>query len=102
MIRNIFAHHSRLWNRELSITPVNPVKEDLCWPAYLNKRHQHTRLSSVLSMLYPMMKVIHSKTTWGNQLFALFDDFKEISVKDMGLPLNWRNDDFWNESIRSK
>lgn len=102
VIRNICAHHSRLWNRELSITPVNPVKDDWCWPAYLNKRQQHTRLSGVLSMLYHMMKVIHPKTTWGTHLFALFDDFKEIPVKDMGLPLNWRNDDFWNESFRSK
>jgi hypothetical protein len=101
-IKNICAHHSRLWNRELSITPVNPVKEDLCWPTYLSKKQQHTRLSSVLAMLYHMMKVIHPKTTWGNQLFVLFDDFKEIPVKDMELPLNWRNDEFWDESLSTK
>lgn len=94
-IRNICAHHSRLWNRELSITPVNPVKSDFSWPKYLSTKQQHTRLSSVLAMLYHMMKAIHPQTSWGEQLFGLFDNFQEIPVRDMGLPLNWREDSFW-------
>lgn len=102
VIRNICAHHSRLWNRELSITPVNPIKEDLIWPVYLNKHQQHTRLSSVLSMLHHIMKVIHPKTAWGKQLFALFDEFPELPVKDMGLPSNWRDDNFWEEVNSTK
>lgn len=95
VIRNICAHHSRLWNRELSITPVNSTIKEFCWPNYLSTKQQHTRLSSVLAMLYHMMKVIHPQTSWGKQLFGLFDDFKEIPVRDMGLPSNWRSDCFW-------
>jgi abortive infection bacteriophage resistance protein len=96
VIRNICAHHSRLWNRELSIKPINPIKKDFCWPHYLNTEHRHTRLSIVLSILYHMMKIIHPQTTWGEQLFSLFETFPEIPIKDMGLPATWSQDDFWN------
>jgi abortive infection bacteriophage resistance protein len=32
-IRNICAHHSRLWNRELGIKPEHPKSIQLVWPA---------------------------------------------------------------------
>ena len=95
VIRNICAHHARLWNRELGIKPAYPIKKELCWPQYLAKHDQHTRLSMVLAVLQHMMSVIHPKTTWDNLIFALFDNFQEIHVEDMGLPINWREDGFW-------
>ncbi|WP_284498405.1 hypothetical protein [Legionella maioricensis] len=42
-----------------------------------------------------MMKRINFKNTWRDQLFSLFGTFNEISVSDMGLPVNWKEDDFW-------
>nr|WP_245153128.1 Abi family protein [Xanthomonas oryzae] len=34
-IRNICAHHSRLWNRELGIRPELPAAPDFAWPHHL-------------------------------------------------------------------
>lgn len=42
-----------------------------------------------------MMKRINSNNTWRDQLFSLFETFKEIPVGDMGLPTHWKEDDFW-------
>jgi len=95
VVRNICAHHARLWNRELGIMPVNATIKGFCWPVYLDAAHQHTHLSIVLSILTHMMKRINSQNTWRDQLFSLFKTFNEIPVSDMGLPAHWKEDDFW-------
>lgn len=33
-VRNICAHHSRLWNRELGIKPETPKQRSFFWPEY--------------------------------------------------------------------
>ena len=94
-VRNICAHHARLWNRELGIIPVNPTIKGFSWPSYLEATHQHTRLSIVLSILTHMMRNINSKNIWQEQLFSLFEIFNEIPVGKMGLPNDWKVDIFW-------
>lgn len=95
VIRNICAHHARLWNRELGIKPAYPTQKDFYWPAYLSKDHAHTRVAVVFAILHHMMQRISPNTHWHEGLFHLFDEFSEISVGDMGLPVNWKMDRFW-------
>lgn len=84
VIRNICAHHARLWNRELGIKPAYPTQKDFSWPSYLDKDHPHTRVAIVFSILHHMMKRISPDTEWYKKLFALFDDFKEIHLTVWG------------------
>ncbi|WGT25886.1 Abi family protein [Pseudomonas marginalis] len=43
-IRNMCAHHSRLWNRELGIRPELPRKANFLWPGQLFQPGPHTRI----------------------------------------------------------
>lgn len=95
VIRNICAHHARLWNRELGIRPVYPTQKDFSWPSYLNREHPHTRVATVFSILHHMMQQISPDTGWHNRLFLLFDDFHDIPLSSTGLPNDWKNDVFW-------
>lgn len=95
VIRNICAHHARLWNRELGIKPAYPTQKDFSWPSYLNKDHPHTRIAIVFSILHHMMQRVSPDTGWHNRLFSLFDEFSDISLKSMGLPDDWKEDEFW-------
>jgi abortive infection bacteriophage resistance protein len=95
VIRNICAHHARLWNRELGIKPAYPTQKDFSWPSYLNKDYPHTRIAIVFSILHHMMQRVSPDTGWHNRLFSLFDEFSAISLKSMGLPNDWQEDGFW-------
>lgn len=97
VIRNICAHHSRLWNRELGIKPVHPTQKDFIWPFYLKCHTQHTRIATVLSILHYIMQWVSPDTNWYNHLLNLFERFPEIPIKQMGLVENWNKDEFWQE-----
>ena len=95
VIRNICAHHSRLWNRELGIKPVVPKQNTINWPKYLMIDSHHTRVSVILAMLQYFMIQVAPHSNWQQRLFELFDDFPDIHIESMGLPQNWQEDIFW-------
>jgi len=102
-VRNICAHHSRLWNRELGIKPALPKNAQFNWPAYLRNKGQesiHTRISVVLPILQHFMNECAPHASWQERLFVLFDQFPKIALQSMGLPNNWREDPFWLNSSK--
>ena len=97
-VRNMCAHHSRLWNRELGIKPASPKSAQFNWPNYLKNSGQepmHTRISVVLAILQHFMNECAPHASWQHRLIELFDQFPQIALRSMGLPDNWRNDPFW-------
>lgn len=95
VIRNICAHHARLWNRELGIKPVLPKKEPIEWPQYLLRTGQHTRIAAVLAILHHLMKRVSPHTKWDQKLIELLSEYPDIPRRAMGLPDNWDSDPFW-------
>lgn len=101
VIRNICAHHARLWNRELGIKPIYPTQKDFFWPTYLEQDYSHTRVAVVFAILHHMMQRVSPDTCWHERLFSLFGEFSEIPVGNMGLPKHWKEDHFWQISAAS-
>lgn len=94
-IRNICAHHSRLWNRELGIRPELPKTVGFLWPQYLQQPGPHARTSTVLSILNLLMRRVSPHTSWDRRLHQLLSDFPEINLQAMGFPSSWKEDPFW-------
>jgi len=94
-IRNICAHHGRLWNRELGIKPEQPKSRNLTWPEYLKRNSPHTRIAVVLAILHHLMQQVSPQSLWHQRLSELVNEFKEIPLASMGLPENWQKDEFW-------
>ncbi|MGZ8183063.1 MAG: Abi family protein [Methylobacter sp.] len=94
-IRNICAHHGRLWNRELGIKPEKPKSTNLVWPQYLKHDNPHTRIAVVLAILHHLMQQVSPNTRWHHRIIELFSEFKEIPLYAMGLKDNWQEDVFW-------
>lgn len=95
MIRNICAHHGRLWNRELGIKPEKPKSTNLVWPQYLKGDNSHTRIAVVLAILHHLMQQVSPHTHWHFRVIELFREFEEIPLSAMGLQDNWKEDEFW-------
>lgn len=95
-VRNICAHHSRMWNRELGIRPELPKKASFLWPVHLLQPGPHSRMFSALSILNHLMYQVSPHTRWGSSLYQLISEFPDVSLKAMGFPPAWYQDPFWH------
>ncbi|MGF6459056.1 Abi family protein [Pseudomonas frederiksbergensis] len=94
-IRNICAHHARLWNRELGIRPELPKKTGFSWPLALLQQAQHPRIFSVLCILSHLMRQVSPHTSWDHRLRDLMQEFPNVNQRAMGFPQDWHQDPFW-------
>ena len=94
VIRNICAHHSRLWNRELGVRPFIPRRNK--YPQWHNPVEipQH-RIFGVLTILRYLLSIIAPQSKWKSRLYALLDEYPEISRWSMGFPDNWKESPLW-------
>lgn len=91
-IRNICAHHSRVWNRELGMKPKIP--DSLAWQAPC--RILPNRVFGILSICNYCLKLIAPQTRWQSRLEDLLSRFPAIPTADMGFPENWKESPIWN------
>jgi abortive infection bacteriophage resistance protein len=87
-LRNLCAHHSRVWNREFGIVPTVAKTE---------KHHvlQPKRLYNHLVAFQTLLKQVSGDTHWAERLPALLAEHPEIPVAAMGFPPNWKQLAFW-------
>lgn len=92
-LRNVCAHHSRLWNRNLA-APNAVIKKLKFKP----QKNQNNRLYSHLVMLRIMCKkrgINDGIKDFFVNLIASHPIFQE-QKQSMGFPANWEEDPFWN------
>ena len=92
-VRNICAHHSRLWNRELAIKPESA--RDPEWNPPITPRHD--RLFYVLLILRVLLRSNHNGDHWAARCSDLLDTFahEERYRIAMGLPSAWKAHPLW-------
>lgn len=93
-VRNICAHHSRLWNRRFTVTLKLPKKK----PAHLvgNFNLAADRfLYNTLVMLAFMMDIINPGHSWKERLGKLIVKHPDVQVQAMGFPVSWQERPIW-------
>jgi abortive infection bacteriophage resistance protein len=93
-LRNACAHHSRIWNWVFGAKPSVPGKNK--HPEW----HQpplfaRDRVGLMLTVCHYWLGKVSSTTRWKTRLFALFDEYSEIPLADMGMAANWREHPLW-------
>ncbi len=87
-IRNICAHHSRLWNRELAVSPSwhrrLPSPDNNSGPA------PPRRFFTVAAMLVYLGWKVSPDTNWLERLQALMIEHPDIPLEPMGFPDQWQ------------
>ena len=92
-IRNICAHHSRLWNRRLVAKPKLPTK-----PMYefiIDKTVYTNKLYASLCCVAYLLKITNPECNFTTQLSELMDACPLAQHKEMGFPANWQSEPFW-------
>lgn len=92
-IRNVCAHHTRLWN--LNIVNASALPKDL-------PNINTTRIFLYLCIIQKMLLVICPNSTWGERLKALMTEFptpnnQAVSEMDMGIVAEWNEWDIWKK-----
>jgi abortive infection bacteriophage resistance protein len=98
-LRNVCAHHMRLWNRELGNAPKVP-KHQTNWimrPVMLADTtvDPNKRLYLALAVIESLLRVVNPESTWHWRLKKLMDRYPAVSRAHMGMPNNWADDPFW-------
>lgn len=94
-VRNICAHHSRLWNRTLTITPILPRRPHNLWPS--GPTPQNDRLYIVLVIAAYLLDAIDPRAAvkFKQELRALLQQYSAVPQGVMDFPTNWQQDRFW-------
>lgn len=81
-IRNLCAHHSRLWNRNLSVAP-QILKSDQTWDGINNRK-----VFAVVLMCKHLCPDLSYWEKWIYKLLALIKKYAP-DINQMGFPANW-------------
>lgn len=95
VIRNIIAHHSRLWNRVLINKydwPLNTPKPIL---TYIPNNVQRRKFFPLLSAILYMNNEISTGNHIIQELLQLFSAFPNVQLSKIGFPVNWQNEPIW-------
>jgi len=92
-LRNICAHHTRLWNRSLSIRPEMPRSPKKTW--LVNKNIRNSRTYFMLSMVRFLLQTVNPTSRFTEKLKALLDKYPNVDPKAMDFPIGWENESLW-------
>jgi abortive infection bacteriophage resistance protein len=95
LVRNTCAHHSRLWNREFTITPLLPRSKPAGLAAQL--RGGSRKLYNTLVILLHCMDVIAPGHHWRVRLKELIARHA-VGVAAMDFPFDWLQLPIWQDA----
>jgi abortive infection bacteriophage resistance protein len=92
-IRNVCAHHARLWNRLLGIQPLFPRRTQHSWIS--TKGLNNKRMYYVLSIILYFLNTINPNHTFKQKLENLFAKYPNVDRQAMGFPADWQYESLW-------
>lgn len=92
-VRNVCAHHSRLWNRELAIRPERIRNANWLPP----KTPRNDRVFIIILMMHQMLKCQPDAAEWKLSIETLLLQASESEIlrAGMGLPMDWKSHPLW-------
>lgn len=95
VVRNIIAHHSRLWNRTLAKKTINLKGHKYLWlrtPLTDNQREKPYGV--IVAMMYLCNAIDHNNLI-KDKLLTLLNTFTDVPYQRLGFVGDWRNDPIW-------
>jgi abortive infection bacteriophage resistance protein len=98
-VRNVCAHHGRLWNRSLGTPIMIPRgRKHPEWHDPVELGDHPRRMFSVLSVLAYLVSRIAPRSGWKERLVYLWENkHPQIPMAQMGFPENWKESPIWKD-----
>ena len=95
-LRNLCAHHSRLWNRAFTITVSLPNKQPaFLLPALNTDQIAERKIYNSLVLLAHIMNIVSPGSDWQQRLKAHLNTLNRPDHSEMAFPTNWQSLAFW-------
>ena len=92
-LRNICAHHGRLWNRRFTTIPQIPYNTTF---QFLNNTNIYpNKLYCIVSCISYVLQIINPGHSFNDRLKKLMAMNVKINLKDMGFPNDWLKEPLW-------
>ena len=95
LIRNIIAHHGRLWNRVIINKYDWPKKTMAPLLNYVPNNYQRRKIFPILSAILYLNNFISPGHSIKTELLALFKKFHQVPLYKMGFPKGWQQQPIW-------
>lgn len=97
-VRNICAHHGRLWNKGIGTRPIIPtVKKYPEWHEPFSIRYDD--LLGTLTILNFLLEKVAPATSWRTKLFNLLKTRSTDELDRMGFIKGWKENPLWKPWI---
>jgi|SRR5690625_915509 len=100
-VRNVCAHHGRLWNVGLGVYPAIPTSTTVSWLEGNEALPERSgrQLYPVLVSLETVLETITPRSGWASRLHELISTRPPMNLRGMGVPEGWADDPFWRRHI---
>lgn len=95
-IRNICAHHARLWNRDMNIVPEKlQFSKRLQWISN-PETAQRSKIYYFFCMLNYLLQTANPTSSFKLRLIELLEEYKHVApLQAMGFPEAWKEENIW-------
>lgn len=97
-VRNICAHHGRLWNRRMvkRLPKIKRLRTDLVFVEHAGEQVSDNRIYNVLVVVLHMLDQQKTDSTFRQRLRDLLEGVPASDFSAMGFPDNWRDRKVWS------
>jgi len=95
-IRNLCAHHSRLWNKNLPGTVKLLSDPPFPWISDVPRPHEFQKLYIHVCLMRYLLNTIIPKNTFSQKLQALMKKYENIDPNALGFKSNWAKEKLWD------
>ena len=91
-VRNIIAHHSRIWNRNIDFAPkfLHSTEFD-----FISKPENEKSMYHSLSCILFILNKVSQGHSLKDKIINLLDENNFINISEMGFPENWKEQNIW-------
>ena len=102
VLRNIIAHHSRLWNRSLAKQVTNPKAHRDKWLRNPLTDNQKKKLYGVITAMIYLCNAVFPENQIKEKLLALIGSNTNIPYYKYGFTGDWRKEPIYSWSLIDK
>jgi len=93
-LRNLCAHHSRLWNRILSIRPLVPRNPKKIWLSNTDLV-PNDKVYYMLCIIKYLLLTLNPKSRFKVKLKTLLSKYPNVDIYAMGFVTGWEEESLW-------
>ena len=93
IVRNICAHHGRLFSRHLTTAPYFMTPQKGSW---VSNWPNPCRIYASICIIQSLLNICYKENTFATELKELMKMVRKEQLPTMGFPQNWQNEDLFN------